>query len=41
LHKRNVHRQDIDKAVNRNINLNRPSYGVINGSPRISAIRGF
>lgn len=41
LHKRNIHRQDIDKAVNRNISLNRPSYGVINGSPRISAIRGF
>ena len=41
LHKRNNHVKAIGNAVTRNINLNRPIYGGINGSIGHSAIRGF
>lgn len=41
LHKRNNHAKAVNTAMVRNINLNRPVYGGINGSSGHSAIRGF
>ena len=41
LHNRIKHLSAVNSAVERNVNLNRPTYGGMYGSPRNRAIRGI